>query len=185
VVAVETNMSVTCSLRRATRDDAPLFVHWRAQPSVRRYQPILQLGVDEMAATLENREIDSLDSSFNGKVQWVIQADNQPAGWVSLTVVSRSHAVANAGYTISEEFRGHRLASRGLILACDIAFDPDQLAIERIEANCTVTNLASAKTLEYAGFTREGIARGHLIIDGIREDHFRYGRLMTDPRPMP
>ena len=174
---------VSCSLRRASADDAAMFVRWRGQPSVRQYQPIVQLSVDEMAASLDHRAFEPISPTFNDKIQWVILADEVPAGWVSMTVVSRSHAIANAGYTIAEEFRGCRLAGRALIQACEIAFDRNGLAIDRIEASSAVSNVASAKTLEFAGFTREGIARGHLIINGIREDHYRYGRLASDPEP--
>lgn len=181
VVTVASNMTVACDIRRATVDDARFFVAWRAEPSVRKYQPILQIPVEEMAAILDKRAAVPLDPSFSGKAQWVILADNQPAGWVSLTVVHRAHAAGNVGYTVSEAFRGHQLAGRALRLVCEIAFDPSGLGLERLEANCTVTNIASAKTLEYAGFRREGIARGHLIIDGARVDHYRYGRLHTDP----
>lgn len=178
---MENTVNITCSLRRATVGDAEMFVAWRAQPSVRRYQPILQLSIEEMRSTLGGRAREQVSPVFDGKVQWVVLADEIPAGWVSLTVVNRSNAIANVGYTISEEFRGHRLASRGLRLACAIAFDREGLAIDRIEANCTTTNIASAKTLESAGFAQEGIARGYLIIDGTRVDHFRYSRLATDP----
>jgi len=138
-----------------------------------------------MEASIGQRVTDPLNSSFDDKAQWVILAVGQPAGWVSISVVSRSHAVANAGYTIAEQFRGDRLAGPGLRLAGDIAFDRDALAIDRIEANCTVTNIASVRTLEYAGFTQEGIARGYLVIRGRREDHLRYGRLVEDPSPTP
>jgi ribosomal-protein-alanine N-acetyltransferase len=183
VVSVEQRVEVTCALRRATGDDAERFVAWRAEPSVREFQPVLQLPVEVMRQALAERAHAPLDPEFAGKVNWVILANGEPAGWVSITVVNRDHAQANAGYTISEAYRGHRLAGRALRLACEIAFDPAQLALQRIEANCTVTNIASAKTLEYAGFTQEGIARGHLIIRGERVDHFRYGRLYTDPAP--
>jgi RimJ/RimL family protein N-acetyltransferase len=183
VVALEGQMTVTCMLRRATADDAELFVAWRAQSSVRKYQPILQLSVDEMGAILDHRATDPVGPSFSNKLQLVILANDVPAGWVSIDVLNRTHAVGAAGYTISEEFRGHRLASRGLIQACELAFSPDGLALGRIEANCTVTNVASARTLELAGFTQEGIARGYLMIDDVRVDHYRYARLATDPYP--
>jgi ribosomal-protein-alanine N-acetyltransferase len=183
VVTVEPIMTVECTLRRATAADAELFVAWRAQPSVRKYQPIAQLSVAQMRRVLGDRSNAPIDPSFDGKLQLVILADGEPAGWVSIAVVNRAHAYGNAGYTIAEEFRGHRLASRGLIEACELSFAKDGLALERIEANCTTSNIASARTLELAGFTREGIARGHLIIDGERVDHYRYGRLSTDPYP--
>jgi RimJ/RimL family protein N-acetyltransferase len=183
VVTLEQPMTVSCTLRRATADDAELFVAWRELPSVRKYQPILQRPAEEMRKILANRATDPIDPSFTGKLQMVILADGVPAGWVSIDVLNRSHAIGAAGYTIAEEFRGHRLASRGLIQACELAFSPDGLALERIEANCTVTNAASARTLELAGFRQEGISRGYLIIDGIRVDHFRYARLATDPYP--
>lgn len=178
-------MTVRCTIRRARPDDAELLVAWRAQPSVRQYQPIMQVGVPETRRILERRGRDALDSRFDDKAMWIVEADGIPAGWVSLTVVHRQQAIGNVGYTIGEGFRGQKLAGRALRQVCDIAFAPDGLALERLEANCTVTNIASAKTLEYAGFRQEGIARGHLRIDGVRVDHFRYGRLATDPPPTP
>jgi RimJ/RimL family protein N-acetyltransferase len=183
VVTLEQPMTVTCTLRRATADDAELFVAWRALPSVRMYQPIVQLPVAEMRKVLASRATDPIGPSFSGKLQMVVLADGVPAGWVSIDVLNRSHAIGAARCTIGEEFRGHRLTSRALIQACELAFSPTGLALERIEANCTISNPASARTLELAGFTEEGVSRGYLIIDGVRVDHFRYGRLATDPFP--
>jgi RimJ/RimL family protein N-acetyltransferase len=171
----------TCAIRRATADDAPIMVEWRAQPSVRKYQPILQIPEADLRKTLRQREGGEISPAFDGKMNWIVLSDGLPCGWVSLTVVQREHRIGNVGYTIAEGFRGQKLAGRALRLVCDVAFDPAGFALERLEANCTTENIASAKTLEYAGFTREGIARGYLIIGGARVDHFRYARLLDDP----
>ena len=173
------------ALRRATGVDAAMFVAWRAQESVREFQPVLQLPVGDMRQILEERSREPISPAFSGKANWVILADDVPAGWISLTVTDRRHGNATAGYTVAEGFRGQHLAGRALILVCEMAFNEAQFGLERVEAHCTVTNSASARTLEYAGFTREGIVRGYLEIRGERIDHFRYGRLKTDAAPHP
>ncbi len=51
------------------------------------------------------------------------------------------------------------------------------LKLHRIEAGCAVENIASSKTLEKAGFKREGIKRKKLPIIGVWKDIYFYGIL--------
>jgi RimJ/RimL family protein N-acetyltransferase len=54
--------------------------------------------------------------------------------------------------------------------------------VNRIEAGTDVTNLAEQRSLEKAGFTREGILRGSHWRDGQWHDMVLYSRLRSDGR---
>ena len=154
-------------------------VRIRAEPSVRRYQPIHQHTVERMAAILLRRESTPLDRVLVGKAQWVIECEGQCAGWVSLDVTSREHGIASVGYSVSESFRGRGLATGAVREIIAFAFDRDGPALARLEATAAVQNAASRRVLTKAGFREEGIAAGLLVIDGVRVDHVRFGLVRT------
>lgn len=168
-------------IRRAEPEDASLLHAWRSEPSTRRYQPTAQLDVDTLRRQLADRQKTELSTTVVGKMQWMIQFEREPVSWISLDVTSREHGIASVGYTVGERFRGKRIAASALCKLIEIAFDPDLLALARLEANVAAGNVASRRVLETAGFRHEGTARGLLIIDGIRVDHERFGLLRTDP----
>ncbi|MGB3307067.1 MAG: GNAT family N-acetyltransferase [Thermomicrobiales bacterium] len=170
-------MTAHVRLRRADANDAERIAAWRAEPSVARFQPIRQYDVATLRHMLAARRELVLDPGMDGKTQWIVLDDGQPAGWVSLDVTSREHATGSIGYTIAEQHRGKGLAKAAVRQVVALAFDPEILALERLEANVAVENTASQRVLEGAGFRREGIARGLLRIRGRRIDHYRYGLL--------
>jgi [ribosomal protein S5]-alanine N-acetyltransferase len=63
-----------------------------------------------------------------------------------------------------------------------IPFVFDSLELHRLEAACLPTNAASIRLLERTGFTREGMARRYLKINGVWQDHLLYALLDSDPR---
>jgi hypothetical protein len=65
------------------------------------------------------------------KVQWTIVVDNEPAGWVSLDVTSRDHHIGSVGYALAPAYHGRGIASGALRQVIGIAFDPDQLSLDR------------------------------------------------------
>jgi RimJ/RimL family protein N-acetyltransferase len=173
-------VSARITLRRASVDDVPFLHALRAEPSVRTHQPIAQRPPDDLRTAIEERAADPLDATFTGKAQWVILADNAPAGWITLDVTSREHGIASIGYSLAPSFRGQGIASGALRQVVSLAFDRAGLALHRLEANVAVANVASQRVLRAAGFTREGTARGLLRINGQWIDHERYGLLFTD-----
>lgn len=54
------------------------------------------------------------------------------------------------------------------------------LKLHRIEAGCATDNIASGKTLEKAGFKKEGMKRKKLPIRGVWMDNYFYGILEED-----
>lgn len=167
------------TLRRAVPNDAEFILAIRAHPVARRYQPIVPGSLETFKRVLEQRGSISLSPEVSQKVQWTVVVDDVPAGWVTVDVTSREHHIASIGYAIHPDYHGRGLASSAVNQVVTIAFDPQALAIERLEAVAAVENVASRRVLEKCGFELEGIARGYLIISGERVDHARYATLRT------
>jgi RimJ/RimL family protein N-acetyltransferase len=168
------------TLRRASVADARLVHGWRAEEAARRYQPLRQLPLDELRLQLAERAHLPLGPTSIGKLQWIIEADGEPSGWLTLDIGSREHASAALGYTVSERFHGRGIGRRAVGALLPLAFASDGLNLERIEAVAAVTNVASRRVLERNGFRQEGILRGLLRIRDERVDHAIYGLLRTD-----
>ncbi len=171
---------MSVSIRRATSADAPALHALRSEASARRYQPLQQVSLEALTKTLTQRASALLNATLQHKVQFVIEAEGQPAGWVTLDVTSREHGVGSIGYTVGEAFRGKGIATTAVRQVTDLAFDPNGVDLQRLEAVAAVQNSASRRVLIKAGFREEGIARGLLVIDGVRVDHVRFGLLRSD-----
>lgn len=173
----------TIDVRRSRVDDAEAILAIRQHPTTRRYQPLAPGTLAELRQTLAERAAKPLTSRTGGKLQWTIEVDGRIAGWVTLDITSREHHIASAGYSLAPAFHGRGIMPRALARVIPIAFDPAGLALERLEAVAAVENVASRRVLEKSGFRFEGIARGYLIIAGVRVDHARYGLLRSDMMP--
>ena len=167
-------------LRRAASDDAAMLHRWRAEPAVRRYQPIRQLPVATLASTLAERAALVIDPRLEGEVAWIIVAGAVPVGWITLRVHSRAHGVAELGYSLATAYHGRGFMRAALPQALAIAFDQRQASLYRLEARAAVTNIASRRVLEGAGFVQEGTARRSALINGERVDHALYAMLRDE-----
>lgn len=99
--------------------------------------------------------------------------DGELIGGLTLSNVRRGVTQAAAlGYWI-----GLRHARQGFMrgaLATLVPYAFGGLRLHRIEAACLPHNEASIRTLEGAGFRREGLARNYLKINGTWQDHLLY-----------
>ncbi len=84
------------------------------------------------------------------------------------------------GYWIGEKYAGNGFMVDALDLLARHAFDT--MRLHRIEAACIPSNLRSVRVLEKAGFTREGLLRSYLKIDGDWQDHYLYALIADDRR---
>lgn len=82
---------------------------------------------------------------------------------------------ASIGYWVGEKHAGKGLMVEALQLVVDHAFGT--LRLHRLEAACIPDNNRSVRVLEKAGFTREGLLRSYLKINGIWQDHYLYARV--------
>jgi len=86
---------------------------------------------------------------------------------------------ALVGYSVAREWRGRTFATRAVRLISDWAFDAAGLA--RLAAGTAPDNIASQRTLERAGFQREGYERARLPSAGpTRIDNIAWAMLPGD-----
>ncbi len=84
------------------------------------------------------------------------------------------------GIDLIAEGRGQGLGTEAQRLLADWLFETTP--VNRIEASTDADNLAETRSLEKAGFTREGIARGAQFRAGSYHDLVVFSRLRSDPR---
>ena len=86
--------------------------------------------------------------------------------------------MAEVGYALTTDAQGRGIIVPALEQLLAELFG--HTAIERIEARCSVENVASQRVLERIGFVREGLLRGYFELDGRRVDNFLYAVLRGD-----
>jgi RimJ/RimL family protein N-acetyltransferase len=155
---------------------------WRSEASARRYQPLRQVSREAVRELLAYRARIPVAPHARGQIQWIIETPEGPVGWLTITIDDddREHGIGSIGYTVGEAFRGRGYATAAVAAVVPIAFDPEQLALERLEILAAVDNLASRRVAEHNGFRLEGILRGLLVINGARVDHALYALLRSD-----
>ena len=105
-------------------------------------------------------------------------------GTIGLFRIDWKQLTCEVGYGIRPSARGHGYATEALALLSQWALDP--CGLFRVELRALVTNHASIRVAEKAGYHREGVARGaERGPDGAHEDMIVFGLLATDPRPTP
>lgn len=77
------------------------------------------------------------------------------------------------GYMVDQSEGGKGLIVEGGHAVIDYAFDV--LKLHRLEANIMPHNARSIRVAEKLGFQREGLSPNYLRINGMWEDHYRYG----------
>jgi ribosomal-protein-alanine N-acetyltransferase len=100
-----------------------------------------------------------------------------------VTLGNIRHGVAKSGhigYWIGEKYAGKGFMADALELLARHAFDT--MRLHRIEAACIPGNKRSIRVLEKAGFTREGLLRSYLKINGGWQDHYLYALIAGDRR---
>jgi ribosomal-protein-alanine N-acetyltransferase len=100
-----------------------------------------------------------------------------------VTLGNIRHGVARSGhigYWIGEKHAGKGYMVEALGLLARHAFET--MRLHRIEAACIPGNKRSIRVLEKAGFTREGLLRSYLKINGDWQDHYLYALIADDPR---
>lgn len=166
------------TLRPSYPADAPLLQRWRRQPSVRRHQPLAEATLGQLRAELAGNRVDDLYRGRGDKFQWIVVADAEPAGWITLVVANWEHGLAELGYALATEYQGQGLMTEALnLLLADLFF---RTSLERVEARCAVDNVPSRKVLEKLGFRREGTLRDYFVLDGRRVDNYLYAILRRD-----
>jgi RimJ/RimL family protein N-acetyltransferase len=108
---------------------------------------------------------------------FAIVADGRVAGGIGYHGRSDVERIgAEVGYWLGREFWNRGIATTALRLLVPHAFATDP-ELQRLFAVPFATNVASARVLEKAGFTREGVLRRSAITDGRVLDQWMYAIL--------
>ena len=147
--------------------DPGLYLYWGKRPGRHDLNP-------ELLFTAANRKP---TKSFH----WGIASkkDNKVIGefWVYLIENDR---MAKVSYRLSPACQGNGLMTEALKSVVNFCFTRTEL--QRLWTDVDVRNTASCKTLEKAGFTREGcIRQGKMVSSWC--DYYLYGMLKTDLLP--
>lgn len=111
-------------------------------------------------------------------------ADGRPVGTLDWHLVRYGpNPESNAwmfGIDLVPEARGGGLGAEAQRLLADYLFETTD--VNRVEASTDVENVAEQRSLEKAGFTREGVNRGAQFRAGRYHDVVLYAKLRSDPR---
>jgi len=114
------------------------------------------------------------DRSNGTAYQFGLFVDRQIAGEVNLNNVIRgAMQSATIGYWIDREQAGHGYVAEGVVVLFQHAFE--QLGLHRVEICIVPRNFRSRRVMEKLNVREEGVAERYLEIDGVWEDHVRYG----------
>jgi RimJ/RimL family protein N-acetyltransferase len=172
------------ALRAFTDDDRSVLVSFLGDASIRRWYPSAPRPTAEAVAAFIGRCADEADDGTG--VSWAVcdAASGQLAGMRSIRYFERRHFTASAGCWLSPASRGKQFGPRSLRLAAAHAFAAWPLG--RLQAECSIDNVASYRSLTKAGMRHEGVARGYRTDkhDG-RVDQHIFGLLAQDMNSLP
>lgn len=147
-------------LRQATRDDVELLTLWLSSPYYRG--EFNDFGLTTRRPYEELVARNELIGEHGGTLLVERMASGKAIGSVSWRQVRYGptpESVAwNIGINLVPEMRGQGFGSLAQRLLADHLFATT--AVNRIEAGTDVENLAEQRSLEKAGFIREGVLRG-------------------------
>jgi RimJ/RimL family protein N-acetyltransferase len=103
---------------------------------------------------------------------------NQFIGIIALNIGKPNYKTAEIWYKLDVKYWRQGYATETLKKILEVGFN--DLQLHRIEAGCAADNIASIKTLEKAGMTREGMKRKKLPIRGAWKDNYFYAILEED-----
>ena len=104
---------------------------------------------------------------------WAIEAEGALAGGIGLEIGVGVYArTARLGYWVGRPFEGRGIATSAVRVVSARALSA--FALSRVEAAVFAWNPASARVLEKAGFTREGVLRHSIFKDGKVIDSIMY-----------
>lgn len=86
----------------------------------------------------------------------------------------------NVGIDLVPEARGRGFGTEAQRLLAEYLFETT--SVNRVEASTDVDNVAEQRSLEKAGFTREGVNRGAQFRADAYHDLVLYSKLRSDPR---
>ena len=173
-------------LRRIGRRDADPVVDavQNSLPDLTRWLPWAHAGYAKDDAVAYIR--DSVQSWKEGRAfDYAIRSASEPnkhLGNVSIWHVSRLGKIGEIGYWVRTDATSKGIASESTDAMLGLGFST--LNLHKITLRIAVGNEPSIRVAEKLGFTREGVLREELKINGTWVDHILYSILEHEYRPL-
>ncbi|HTK08361.1 MAG TPA: GNAT family protein [Ktedonobacteraceae bacterium] len=169
--------SESIRLRPLSRADLPLFEAWTNDLNFESEYNFFGLErPDVLAANFDAR--DGYLSAYSGKFV-ITLLDNTVIGDIGYHQQRYGPNTAsiayNIGLSIHADYRGHGYGTQAQKLLADYLFAT--YLVQRVEASTDITNRAEQRSLEKAGFTRDGILRQAQWRNGSWHDLVVYSKL--------
>jgi len=131
----------------------------------------------------EEREIrveESRLKGFRGKREysWVVTYKGDVIGQIQLFNFTNGNTCAEVGYFIKKTYWNRGINTKVLKAVCK--FGIEVMGFERIEAMAHVDNIGSNRTLQKAGFTKDGLTRKRFWLNGKAQDGNMYSFIKED-----
>jgi ribosomal-protein-alanine N-acetyltransferase len=142
---------------------------WEPRRPVGQLDPTVNR--DAFAARCSARDRDAAAGLAYGFGLFV---DRHLVGEINLNHVLRgAMQSATVGYWIDQEWAGQGLVAEGVVVLAEFAFE--HLELHRLEICIVPRNANSRRVMQKLDLREEGIAERFLEINGVWEDHVRYG----------
>jgi RimJ/RimL family protein N-acetyltransferase len=175
-----TRAAMRVRLRDVTLADADMLDAWAADP--RALSEFNDFGQPPQPTPREALRNGPLRNDRNGMLV-VELADGTPVGTVGWHRVNYGPSPQSDAWNIGIELlpsaRGKGYGTEAQRLLAGYLFETT--ALHRVEASTDVANLAEQRSLEKAGYRREGIQRGAQFRAGVYHDLVTYALLREDP----
>lgn len=180
VVVEEANVGHAADLTRLYQENRTFLQKWEPE----RDQSFFH--IDGQRARLEEAQ-----RRRSARQQWtaLIYRAGDPVGYIALNhLVWGVLRTGRIGYWVGERHCGRGIATAAVARCLDVAFG--ELGLHRVEASVRTDNPASVRVLEHNGFSRIGLARSHVWLDGAWRDEWLYerhepGTLLPEDGPCP
>lgn len=164
-------------LRRFALSDAGIFVAYRSDPQVARYQswdaPYPRQAGERMIRELAGAHPDTPGQWF--QYAMTLRSTGELIGDVASGTDAADERQAEIGFTVRPGFQGHGYATEAARLLLGYLFG--SRGKHRVRADCDPRNLASAAVLERIGMRREGWLRESTWSKGEWTDDLLYAIL--------
>lgn len=166
-------------LLRPLRDsDGPALFAIHSDPRVARFLSRPPWDRVDQAMKLIAQDCSALAAGEYLRLGIELQEGATLLGDCSLFNLNAESRRAELGYALGADAWGNGYMDEALKALLTLAFQ--ELDLNRLEADIDPRNLASAKTLQRLGFTREGHLRERWIVAGEVSDSDLYGLLRSD-----
>ena len=170
-------------LRPFQEDDLPIFVEYRSDPEVARYQgwTARHTRWSKPGAFLERMK-DAVPGTPGTWFQLAMERQAQPGiiGDCAVQVMSEDARQAQIGFTLSRAFQKQGYAVEAVQALLDFLFT--EYKLHRVTATCDALNSASARLLERLRMRREGHYIENIWFKGAWGDEFLYAILESEWR---